>query len=361
MNKCISRIMLVGHSEIGALARSYRVALEELGHEVACFDINSAIDNYCRFGYWGRKFNSIVPVETWMRKANSELVIRAREFAADAVIVVGNCRVRAGALAQIKASLDPTLIHIWPDTLVNLDSSLIECLPMYDLECVYSQNAVKPLQRLGAIQPVWMPLAGDPSLHGAVQCTVSEAADYGAAVTFIGGWRPEREAVLSALTHFNLKIWGPDWGRRCKNNPTIMKAWQGRALRGREFAKAVASSNINLNIIDQTNYPAANMRFFEIPCAGGLQVCSPCPEMELEFKHGEAAFYYLDESELPTQIYDLLNDGELCRRVRQAAHRKVMEKHTYLHRAKQILSMAADQRSAATANILRSCPYPYES
>jgi spore maturation protein CgeB len=156
---------------------------------------------------------------------------------------------------------------------------------------------------------------------------------------------------LSALTGFKMKIWGPDWGLRCRNNSPIMKAWQKRPLRGREFAKAVASSKVNLNIIDRTNYPAANMRFFEIPCAGGLQVCSPCPEMELEFKHGETTFYYRDGSELTGQIRDLLDDSELRGKVKQAAHRKVMEKHTYLHRAKQILSLTTDQCSAENANV----------
>ena len=129
-----------------------------------------------------------------------------------------------------------------------------------------------------------------------------------------------------------------------------MKAWQGRALRGAEFAKAVASSKINLNIIDQTNYPAANMRFFEIPCAGGLQLCSPCPEMEHEFKHAETLFYYRDEGELSNQIRRLLDDGDLRERVRPAAHKKVMEKHTYSHRAKQILGLTESQRSMATAS-----------
>jgi spore maturation protein CgeB len=129
-----------------------------------------------------------------------------------------------------------------------------------------------------------------------------------------------------------------------------MKAWQRRALRGREFAKASASSKVNLNIIDQTNYPAANMRFFEVLCAGGLQLCSPCPEMEHEFKHEETVFYYRHESGLSDQIRRLLDDSELRGKVKQAAHRKVMEKHTYLHRAKQILSLTADRRSAAHAD-----------
>lgn len=343
-------MMLVGNFDPGALAQSYKLAFEELGYEVACFDAGSSVEKHCRFGALGRAFNAHVPVATWGRKANRELVVTAGQLKPQLVVVVGNCPVSAGALAQMKASLGVTLAHIWPDTLLNLDSSLIECLPLYDLECVYSQSAVEPVRRLGASRPVWMPLAGDPSLHGAPQCTASEAAEYGAEVAFIGGWRPERETVLAALARFDLKIWGPDWGRRCRNNPAIMKAWQRRALRGREFAKASASSKVNLNIIDQTNYPAANMRFFEVPCAGGLQLCSPCPEMEHEFKHEETVFYYRHESGLSDQIRRLLDDSELRGKVKQAAHRKVMEKHTYLHRAKQILSLTADRRSAAHAD-----------
>jgi hypothetical protein len=343
--------MLVGHFGVGALAQSYRVAFEELGYEVSCFDIGASVERNCRFGALGRKFNMYVPVGTWARKANREMVVEAVRLAAHMVVVVGSCPVSAGALAQIRASLEVTLVHIWPDTLLNLESSLIECLPLYDLECVYSQSAVELMRGLGASRPVWAPLAGDPSLHGAQRCTESEAIEYGADVSFIGGWRPEREAVLSRLTGYNLKIWGPDWGGRCKNNPTIIKAWKGRALRGREFAKAVASSKVNLNIIDETNYPAANMRFFEIPCAGGLQVCSPCPEMEQEFRHGETIFYYRDESELSDLIRRLLDGDELRETVRQAAHRKVTEKHTYLHRARQILGLMVDQRSAAGANV----------
>jgi hypothetical protein len=351
MNQIANKIMLVGHFGVGTLAQSYRSAFQQLGYEVSCFDLGVSVEKNCRFGAVGRKFNFYVPVEAWIRKANREMVVKASDLTPALVIVVGTCPVSAGALAQIKASFEVTLVHIWPDTLVNLDSPLLECLPLYDLVCVYSHNAVGPVKKLGARRPVWTPLAGDPSMHGVPQCTASETAEYGADLTFIGGWRPEREAVLSSLTRFDLKIWGPDWGRRCRNNPLVLKAWQGRALRGAEFAKAVASSKINLNIIDQTNYPAANMRFFEIPCAGGLQVCSPCPEMEHEFKHAETLFYYKDEDELSIQIRHLLDNSEVRERVKPAAYRKVMEKHTYFHRAKQILGLTGSHRSIASAGV----------
>jgi spore maturation protein CgeB len=187
-------------------------------------------------------------------------------------------------------------------------------------------------------------LAGDPALHSAPREAAQNEQTYGADVTFVGGWRPEREAVLSQLTAFDVKIWGPDWGRRCKGKPAILKAWQGRPLYGAGFARAVAHCKVNLNVIDPTNYPAANMRFFEIPTAGGLQVASACPEMAHEFRHGKHLFYYSQSEDLPALIRSLLSDHTLRTTVATAAHKKVLQAHTYAHRAEQILALYRDPR-----------------
>jgi len=94
-----------------------------------------------------------------------------------------------------------------------------------------------------------------------------------------------------------------------------------------------------LNVIDDTNFPAANMRFFEIPCAGGLQVCSECPEMESEFKNGESVFYYKDHNELASIVRSLLINDSQSSRVSQYAHDLICESHTYKHRATRILEL----------------------
>jgi len=332
-----NRVMLVGHFGAGALECSYRTAFETLGCEARCFDIADAVERYCRFGSAGRVFNQFVPVEAWIRKANREMVMQAIQARSDLVVTFGHYPIQAGALAQIRLSLNAYVIHIWPDTLMNLEAHVLSCLPIYDLIATYARSTVQLFQSLGAAQVAWIPLAGDPLMHPVTECAKAERIAFGADVTFIGGWRPEREAVLSELGAFHLKIWGPDWGRRCRGNHVIMRAWQGRPIHGREFAKAVSSSKINLNIIDPTNYPAANMRFFEIPTAGGLQISSPCPEMEDEFRHGEHVFYYRHTDELPTLIQFLLANDGLREKVAAEAHAKTLGNHTYVHRARCIL------------------------
>ncbi len=336
MSKERPRLLLVGHFVPGALERSYWTAFESLGCEVFSFDIVQAINRHCRLGRLGQIFNAFVSVEPWIRKANRDLVICAVESQPDYVLTFGQYLIQAGALAQIRSAGNSRLIHVWPDTLLNVSHNLISCLPLFDLVASYSQASLEQLRRLGAKRVAWIPLAGDPSMHSAAPCSESEKQRYGADVTFIGGWRPERETILSTLESFDLKIWGPDWGRRASGNKPVVKNWKGRPLYEKEFSKAVGCSKINLNIIDPSNYPAANMRFFEILVAGGLQVSSPCPEMELELVHGEHLFYYRDANELPQLFATLLADTPLRTRVAQAGQQRVLAKQTYTDRVRSM-------------------------
>lgn len=332
------KVMLIGYFGPGALECSYESAFRDLGCTVSCFDIAEAVQLNCRGGKIGRLFNQFVPVEPWIRKANREMVLAVLLFKPDIVVVFGQNPVQVGALAQLKTMTDLKVVYIWPDTLLNLSHTMIDALPMYDLVATYSGSTVTIFQQLGARRVEWVPLGADPHMHTPINVTTGFECD----VSFIGQWRPEREAVmvsiLSTLTDINVKIWGPDWKRR-SSNPAVLKAWQGRPLYAQEFASTITASKINLNIIDDTNYPSANMRFFEIICAGGLQVCSPCPEMEDKFKHGETIFYYHTPEELIKTIKILLGDAPLRHQVAVNAHIEIINGHTYKHRASQILSL----------------------
>lgn len=337
----MAKVLLVGTFGPGRLEQSYEAAFRDLECEVKVFDMAASVNEYCRLGKIGSLFNEFVPIEPWIRKANRELALLARRFIPDLLLVFGQSRVRAGALAQIRSSVSTRMVFIWPDTLVNLSEETIAALPLYDLVACYGREAVAPFQLLGSRRVEWVPLAGDPHMHLVGLLTESDRQEYGADISFIGGWNPEREdAMRLILTEFQnkeIKIWGPAWNRRCRGKKNIVKAWQGRPLYGEEFAKVLAASQISLNVIDDTNYPTANMRFFEIPMAGGLQLCSPCPEMEEEFKHGETVFYYHSADELCDAINILLADTEIRQRVATKAHEKVLNAHMYVHRARQIL------------------------
>jgi spore maturation protein CgeB len=91
-------------------------------------------------------------------------------------------------------------------------------------------------------------------------------------------------------------------------------------------------SRIALNPIDDTNYPAANMRFFEIPAAGGLQLSSTCPEMREDFRDGEHLLYYDNDEELAARIDWILARPAEVAAIRREGHRRAIEGHTYVQR-----------------------------
>jgi spore maturation protein CgeB len=279
-----------------------------------------------------------VPVEPWIQKANRDLVLQVKNLSPDIVMVFGRNRVLSGALAQIRATTCTTFVLVWPDTLLNLGPALTINLPLYDLIATYANSTISAFERLGARRVVWLPLAADPHLHASSIAPLKYQHDVG----FIGQWRPEREQAMAWLMRaspdIKLRIWGPDWIRRTRNN-ALRRVVQGRSLYAAAFSEAVRNCRMNMNVIDATNYPAANMRFFEIPCAGGLQICSPCPEMEKEFIHAETIFYYRSLDELADLVRSLRRDDAQCQRVARNANSLVLDKHTYKHRAQTILSL----------------------
>ncbi len=337
------RVLLVGSFSPGALECSYQNAFQALGWEVRTFDIVASIDHSCRFGKIGRVLNEFVPVEPWIRKANREMIVMAQEFQPVILIVFGQSKVRTGALAQLRSLAGVSIVFVWQDPLNNLSEHSIGSLPLYDLVATYSRDTAPQFERLGSRRVEWVPLGCDPCLHPAPGGSASAEATFGADISFIGYWRPERERVLRILLAefptLTIRIWGQGWDRHCRGKRDILHVWQGRSVIGNDFAFAVSSSKINLNIIDAGANSAANMRFFEIPCAGGLQVCSACPEMEAEFKHGETIFYFRELADLPDLVRSLLRDDALRQRVAKAAHEKVLGEHTYVHRAMRILDL----------------------
>src|SRR4051812_30057372 len=106
------RILLVGQADGVNLESSYERAFRALGHDVASFQLETQVQRYVRFGRLGRAFNRFVPVETWARKANRELVVAAAESHYDLIIVFGTAPVQAGALAQIRASTPSRLVWV---------------------------------------------------------------------------------------------------------------------------------------------------------------------------------------------------------------------------------------------------------
>lgn len=334
------KILVVSDSSIYAIGHSFIRSLKELGHEAEMFDVQSAIDRHIKLGKIGKKIHTFWPVETWIRKGNRELAVFFQRFQPDHVIVSGNAPVQFGTLAFWKSIAPDTIITLfWPDTLTNLQQTQLNCASIYDQVASYSMATLPVFKQLGYRKTIWIPFAGDVAFLGTVDAAAIDSFKYD--LTFIGGWRPEREqSVLSVLKTFpDLKVGvkGGYWATQSKHTE-VRKIVDSTSIFGKAFGDYIRASRINLNVIDDTNYPAANMRFFEVPAAGGLQLCSSCPEQEDIFREGEHVYYFKNNDALCEQVNHILQNPEEAMQVRTNGHNFIESDHTYKHRLMQILA-----------------------
>jgi hypothetical protein len=337
-------ILVVGPKKTPYLLGSYARAFEALGHRVEEFDVEAAIRRSVPMGRAGSLAFRLLKHEPWYLAGNRQLIVHARGVRPDLVVVPGSTHVRAGALAQIKAALPGCrLALLWPDTLLNLASHTIQALPLYDCVASYSEAALPMLRQLGARNAVWLPFAGDDILFKPTEITTAERAEFSCDVCFVGNPRPERERAIVALIRagVNVKVWGTATWRTGVSDRELLKSYfQGRELLGADLGTAMRCAKLGLNVIVDTNFPAANMRFFEGPVCGALMLSSPCPELEGAFKHLESIVYFRDEEELVRVARELLRDDARRESIRTKGEHLVRGEHTYVERARKLLDHA---------------------
>jgi len=334
----VNKILILGASGKGALELSYINAAKELGIEIEIFDPAKEEKKYIKGGSIGKKVQAFLPVEQWIRKMNREIVLLAKKFNPDLILLFTNTRVLPGTLACIRTMNHRIKIAwIWPDTPLNLEKHNFLNAPLVDITCTYSKATIPVFSRLEFPNVHWVPLAGDLNMHG----TDIIREEFETDISFVGGWRPEREKVMGIICgHFknaNIEIYGPYWKRDCKH-PDVKTKIKGEGLYEAELALFFNKSRININVIDDTNFPAANMRFFEIPAAGGLQLASSCPEQETVFCNREHILYFTSEEKIISEIEWALSHPGECSLIRSKGHNLLKSEHTYAHRLQYIIN-----------------------
>ncbi|MEZ0483484.1 CgeB family protein [Fibrella aquatica] len=336
-------VFIVGNQTNSCLEASYRRGFEEQGVRVRTYAIFEHQRNYVRLGTFGKLFHDFVPVEAWQQKLNRELALTIVAEKPDLVLVFGNAPVLSGTLAFVRSLTTIPFVLVWPDPLLNLQAHVQQAALLYDGVATFSRATVPVFEQMQFRHVYWLPLAADPALHGLDSPPNTFSYD----LSFVGAWRPEREKALATIKRLfpqlRIGIWGTDWNR-CQT-VALRSLARNSALRGQAYAQAFNASRINLNVIDDTCYPAANMRFFEIPVAHGLQLASLCPEFQETYRHQEHMLYFSDETQLGNNIEWVLQHPDQAATLRAAGHRQVLQAHTYAHRVAQLIDLISHIRA----------------
>ncbi len=347
----VRKIFIAGESGNNCLEMSYLKAFREEGYEVELFDTTLAIKKYARpFGY-GYTLHKFFPVESWVKKANKDLTEAVKTFEPDLFIAFSGAQILPGSFAYIRSLLATRLYWYWADPLPNLSRYVYLSVPLTDGIFTYSESSVKAFRAMGMKNAWWLPFAADADAH-----FIKAAArhSYAYDVSFIGSWRPEREHALRVIYEnfpgLRFRVAGPYW-HRCTFAP-IRRIASTKPVYGKEFSEIVQQSYLSLNVNDKSNYPAVNMRFFEILTAGGLELCSAGPEMEQVFRNREHLLYFSNDSQLIETVRFALENTDSMEAVKIAGQALLRKDHLYLNRVKKMVSVLDTAESVSASGFI---------
>ncbi len=108
------------------------------------------------------------------------------------------------------------------------------------------------------------------------------------------------------------------------------------------FSRAISAARVNLNITRRSHatvHASSTCRPFELAAAGAAIVSGPHDGIERWFEPGNELLLVSSADEAVAAYRDLLGDPAQAAELGRAARERVLDEHTYVHRARQLLSL----------------------
>ena len=110
------------------------------------------------------------------------------------------------------------------------------------------------------------------------------------------------------------------------------------------FPRAISAAHINLCITRRSHasvYASSSCRPFELAAAGAAIVANPCEGIERWFEPGSELIVVGNAEEAVAAYRDLLDDPAQAEELGRRARERVLDEHTYRHRARRLLDLLA--------------------
>jgi len=208
----------------------------------------------------------------------------------------------------------------------------------YDLVLSNSEGGLERLRELGARRAEAVFWAADPELFA--PAPVEKDIDvffYGYGDKFRREWMDAMIAEPSRLDRDIIFTLGGGDFRGDTGNARLVGDVPFNV-----FSQAISRARVNLNITRRphaTLYASSTCRPFELAAAGAAIVSNPNAGIERWFEPGSELRVVTDADEALTAYRELLDDPGAAEAMGRRARERVLDEHTYAHRARQILDL----------------------
>jgi glycosyltransferase involved in cell wall biosynthesis len=216
----------------------------------------------------------------------------------------------------------------------------------YDLVVSNSEGGLERLRELGARRAEAVFWAADPEFFAPQRVEkVHDVFFYGYGDKFRRDWMAAMVGEPSrAAPELEFALGGRDF------RGDIGRAWTIGDVPFNTFSRAISQARINLSITRRSHatvYASSSCRPFELAAAGAAIVSNPYDGIERWFEPGQELLVVHDADEALAAYRQLLEDPAQAEAMAARARERVLDEHTYAHRARRVLDLVGLGRAAA--------------
>jgi spore maturation protein CgeB len=321
------RVLIVGSNMHWAIERYFVKYLSQYGATVFQYVAPDIVFKY----HSKNLFNKLLfksKIKTGYREVNLGLLQKANEIKPDIIWVFKGMEIFPQTLLELKRR-QFKLANFNPDHPFIIISSgsgnknVTESVGLFDLHFCYHLQLQKEIEERFHIPTVFLPFAYEESdLVYTDPASIVEIKK----VCFQGNPDAYRVGMLSLLADagFAIDIYGQGWQktRLVKASGVEIHEIATRP----EFWKKNQEYRVQLNLFRQYNVGSHNMRTFEIPAVGGIQLTEYSDEQARFFKEDYEIFFFRIKEELIKKTSELLNmPADKIGSIRNQARKRSLE------------------------------------
>ncbi len=314
-------------SDSGLLLRK---AFINLGWDTKLFAVGEDLPFFERINYRSMINQSI-------RLFNHRFYRKAKEFNPDIILIYGsNWGLTSQTLQKLKNQIGCKLA-IWEKNLYLWRGYQSESISIYDHFFCQDSYLVPLLQAsFSDLKVHHLGVCCDPEEHCILTLNEADQHKYGADVCFLGTPHSNRITLFESLANYNLRLWGPGW----EISEKLKQFASNEPIYGLKRTKIYNASKITVNLQSKKfQVNGLSERIFEAAACGCFVITESKPDLGKFFEIGEEIIVFESIEELKRKVKYYIDSPIQREQVSQRARQRVLNEHTYNHRAETILDI----------------------
>jgi spore maturation protein CgeB len=332
------RLMVIGSDKVYAIENFYVRYLRQAGIEIYHFCAQNFFYDYYQSGLVNKLLfkAGLSPI---LKQINKQFKEAVKEFKPEVIWVFKGMEIFPETLKWAKEK-GIILINYNPDNPFIFtgkgsgNKNVTDSIGLYDLHFTYNLAIKKQLEAEYKTRTSFLPFGYDINGEELAACQAQEEV---VKVCFLGNPDKQRANLITQIADqgVSVDLYGNNWNRFVDHKSINFFG----PVYGVEFWKTLYRYRVQLNMMRVHNEDSHNMRTFEVPGVGAIQLAPDTTEHRMFFEPGKEIYLYKNISDCCVKVRSIMAlTGEQASLMRKSAHNKSIQAgYTYRDRAQQVL------------------------